>query len=51
MVALEEAGEEEDDAMDEDKEAVLEDMPLALQVLQPVGGASARPRPLRSTGV
>ena len=46
MAALEEAGEKEDDAMDEDEEAVLDDMPLALQELQSVWGVPARPRPL-----
>ena len=46
VAALEKAGEEADGAMDGDKEAALDDMPLALQVLQPAGGASARPRTL-----
>ena len=51
MVALEEAEEEADDAMDEDKEGALEDMPLALQELQPAGGVPARLQTLRSAGV
>ena len=46
MAALEEAEEEADNAMDEDEEAVLDDMPLALQVLQLVGGVPARPQSL-----